>query len=362
MTDTELSSFRLLASLLLKPPATIEVLPGDASTWISDGAERSLSPFLFIENNLGVPEKELRQSYLFAVRTFAAARKVSELHISESSHPTITPVIQDVINSSAVLVFMNPAHQTALNARKRLIQYKLIDAEQELKFTAALLSSRHCCKHGELWYHRRWLLQRIYPISSSHHGWSTGIAPGSQNFYLASNDLSVEMNIITRACELYPRNYFGWTHRTICIQSALTSAMHPPTSDVFSEILSKEVISVTQWIESHISDYSAVHHLKSLAHFVEDSETSSLLDDLQRLLPKIGHAVTLVRAFPEHETLWMYLRVFWVEGHITAAFIASFVLPLQGTGTVDEGNESRERPCGARHARRFLEWRSHNLK
>jgi protein prenyltransferase alpha subunit repeat containing protein 1 len=347
---------RLMLGRVVHCSATVEVLPGDASTWISDGAERSHSPFLFMENNLGVPEKELRRSYLFAVRIFAAARTVSGLHTS--SHPTMTPAIQDVIDSSAIIVFMNPAHQTALNARKRLIERKIIDVGQELKLTAALLSSRHCCKQGELWYHRRWLLQRIYPIPNSHQGWSTDITPDSQNFCLAPNDLSVEMKIVTRASDLYPRNYFGWTHRTICIQSALASAMHLTTSYLLNKILANEILSVTQWIESHISDYSAVHHLKFLAHLAEDVESSFLPDDVQRLLPLIRHAVTLVQAFPEHETLWMYLRLFWVEGDATAAFIASFVLPLQNTGMVDERNESRECPCGAQYARRFLEWRN----
>lgn len=347
----------MLDHRVLHRSVTVEVLPGDASTWISDGAEKSQSPFLLTENNLGVPETELHQAYLFAVRIFAATRKLSRFHTS--SYSTMTPVIQDVVDSSAVLIFMNPAHQTALNARKRLIEHKLIDMGQEFKFTAALLSCRHCCKQGELWYHRRWLLQRIYPIQRSHQG--ADIALNSQNFYLAPNDLSVEMNLVTRACELYPRNYFAWTHRTICIQSTLTSTMHPTTSDVFTEIFSKEVLGVTQWIESHISDYGAVNHLKTLAHLVEDVEKASLLHDLQRLLPLIGHAITLVRAFPEHETLWMYLRGFWVEEDITRAFVTSFVLPLQSTGMLDEESESRECPCGARHARHFLEWRGQGL-
>jgi protein prenyltransferase alpha subunit repeat containing protein 1 len=274
----------------------------------------------------------------------------------------MAPGIQDVIDSSAVLVFMNPAHQTALNARKRLIERRLIDVGQELQFTAALLSCRHCCRQGGLWYHRQWLLQRVYPIPSSHQGWRADLVPDSQNFCLAPNELSVEVNIVARACELYPCNYFGWMHRTICIQSALVFAVHSTASDVFTEVLSKEVISVTQWIESRISDYSAVHHLKTLAHLAEDMESTLLQDNLQCLLPIIDHVVTLVRAFPEHETLWMYLRVFWVEGDVTVAFITSFVLPLQSTGMMGDGNESREWPCGARHAHRFLEWRSQRLE
>ncbi|KAG2369270.1 hypothetical protein BDR07DRAFT_1323966 [Suillus spraguei] len=354
VTDASASTcFRSLASLLLKPPATIEVLPGDASIWIPDVAERSRSPFLFTENNLGVPEKELRRSYLFAVPMFSAARKASGFHALEnSSNHIMSSMIQDLIDSSAVLILTNPAHQTALNARKHLIVRNLINTGQELEFTAALLSSRHCCKQGELWYHRRWLLQRIHPISSFPQGLVADEVPDSPNFYLPPNDLSVEINVVARACELYPRNYFGWTHRTICIQSALVPGVHSTTSDVFTEILPKEIISVMQWIESHVSDYSAVHHL---ARLTEDAESDSLPDNL---LPMIEHALTLVRAFPEHETLWQYLRVFWNEMDVTTTFIASFVLPLQSTGMAEQENKAR----AVQHACHFLEWRNGKLK
>ena len=341
--------------------ATVEVLPGDSSIWISDGAEQSHSPFLFTENNLGVPENELHRSYLFALHIFATARRdsASALHIPGGPPNSMTAAIQDTIYSSAILVFMNPAHQTALNARKRLIERKLIDAGQELKFTAALLSCRQCCKQGELWHHRRWLLQRIYPIQRS-----VDTTSGPKDFYLTSDDLSVEMNLVARACELYPRNYFGWTHRTICIQSALTPITHPITPDEITEILSKEVFSVTRWIESHISDYSGVHHLRNLARLANDTENALLSDDLQSLFLPIGRIAALIRAFPEHETLWLYLRGFWVEDEVTAAFIASFILPLQSTGMTGEGkgNDCLECPLGARHARRFLEWRTQRLK
>ncbi|KAG2043759.1 hypothetical protein BDR03DRAFT_939847 [Suillus americanus] len=346
--------FRSLASLLLKPPATIEVLPGDASIWIPDVAERSRSPFLFMENNLGVPEKELRRSYLFALPIFSAARKTSGLHTLENpSNHTMSSVIQDLIDSSAVLILMNPAHQTALNARKQLIVRNFINVGEEVKFTAALLSSRHCCKQGELWYHRRWLLQRIYPIPSFPQGLLADVVADSPSFYLPPNDLSVEINLVTRACELYPRNYFGWTHRTICIRSALAPGVHSTTSDVFFEILRKEIISVMQWIESHISDCSAVHHLKTLVRLTEDAESAFPPDNLL-----IGHALTLVRAFPEHETLWQYLRVFWDEGVVATEFVASFVLPLQSTRMAEQENES---PRGVQHACHFLEWRNQRV-
>ncbi|KAG1739161.1 uncharacterized protein EDB91DRAFT_1285094 [Suillus paluster] len=342
MTETLVStSFRLLASLLLKPPATVEVLPGDASSLDLRWGRTIPFPFsAYGKKSLVCLRKNFVGPYLFAVHVFAAARKVSGLHtFQNASTLTMTPAIQDIIDSSAVLILMNPAHQTALNAR-----------------------NKHCCKQAELWYHRRWLFRRIYPIPTSPQGSIADIAPDSTNFYLLPNDLSVEISLVIRACELYSCNYFGWMHRTICIKSIIVSAMHFITSDVFVEIVTKEILDVTKWIESHISDYSAVHHLKTLAYLVDEMECTFLPDNLQHLLSPIGHALMLVRAFPGHETLWQYLRLFWDEGDVTAAFIASFVVPLQSTGMVDEGNEYRECFSAAHHARHFLEWRNQRLR
>ncbi|KAG1903261.1 uncharacterized protein F5891DRAFT_1276433 [Suillus fuscotomentosus] len=343
MTDASVSTcFRSLTSLLLKPPATIEVLPGDASIWIPDVEERSRSPFLFTENNLGVPEKELRRSYLFAVPVFSAARKASEFHtLEDPSNHIMSSAIQDLIDSSAVLILMNPAHQTALNARKQLIVRNLIDMGEELKFTAALLSSRHCCKQGELWYHRQWLLRRIYPVPSFPQGLITDMIPDSPNFYLPPNDLSAEIHLVSRACELYPRNYFGWTHRTICILSALVSGRSAASCSGLSLTSPTTVLFIT---------------LKHSQRLTEDAESPLLPDRLHLVF---GHALTLVRAFPEHETLWQYLRVFWDESDVATAFVTSFVLPLQSPRMTEQESES---PSGVQHACRFLEWRNQRLK
>ncbi|KAG1817937.1 uncharacterized protein BJ212DRAFT_1298818 [Suillus subaureus] len=289
---------------------------GDASIWIPDVAERSHSPFLFMENNLGVPEKN------FVGHTSSPA---SGLHTLENpSNHTTSSVIQDLIDSSAVLILMNPAHQTALNARKKLIVRNLINVGQELKASYGITGDG---------------FSTHIPNPNFPQGLLADIVPDSPNFYLPPNDLSVEINLVTRACEFYPRNYFGWTHRTICIRSALVPGVHSTTSDVFTENFPKEIISIMQWIESHISDYSAVHHLKTLVRLTEDAESAFLPDNL---LPIIGHALAL------------YLRVFWDERDVTSAFVASFVLPLQSTGTAEQENKSRS----VQHACHVLEWRN----
>ena len=147
----------------------MEIVPGDGSEWFS-GESQSTSaehaPFLFVESNLGVPQKVLYKAYVAAVPWFSKAKRALKVlkptasggHISTSS-------AEDLRYSSSVLLLANPAHQTALNARKSLVQHGLLDAALELRFTAALLHVRTCAKQSLLWHHRRWLLRRLYPTS-----------------------------------------------------------------------------------------------------------------------------------------------------------------------------------------------------
>ncbi|KAG1717526.1 hypothetical protein EDD22DRAFT_945768 [Suillus occidentalis] len=314
MTDASVSTqtcFRSLASLLLKSPSTIEVLPGDASIWIPDVAERSRSLFcswriilVYLRKNfVGLTSTPCLSSLLHV--------RLPGLHTLENpSNHTMSSVIQDLIDSSAVLILMNPAYQTALNARKQLIARDLIAEGPELKFTAAYLRVGTVANIASLWYHRRWPSSTLYPTTS-----------------------------FSRCLRALSRNYFGWNHRTICIQSALVPGVHSNTSDVFTEIFAKEIANVMQWIESHVSDYSAVHHLKTLAPHFCPTIYFPCLDTLSR---SYVH-------FRSTKRFWQYLP----------KFVASFVLPLQSTRMTEQENES---PSGVQHACHFLKWRNQRLK
>ncbi|TAQ86916.1 hypothetical protein B7494_g4771 [Chlorociboria aeruginascens] len=101
------------------------------------------------ENCIGVPKLHL-------IQAFAVARQMFLKH-------------QDLRNSTAVILLINPEHLTAANARKRLIQAcqarsgtELHAAlAEELMFTDSMLTSqlhRHT-KSPTLWGHRRWLVE-----------------------------------------------------------------------------------------------------------------------------------------------------------------------------------------------------------
>jgi protein prenyltransferase alpha subunit repeat containing protein 1 len=262
---------------------SIEILPGDGvdiRATLPAGA-LTYAPCILVDGHLGVPQKPLYGVYLDAVNRFTAARHASSIASAA------------MLTSSAVILLANPAHATALNARKRLLVQKILDGSHELKFIGLLLAGvKDAAKQDGLWHHRRWLLRRMYPAVDPSLCFSTPPAALWTN----------ELDLINQACEIYPRNYHAWTHRTLCMQAAASSANSLP-------IVRGDIEFTSQWIERHISDASAAHHLCTLIVYVarhsSDSRHQELTGGSSRA---ITHALGLVRAYPEHEALWTYLR------------------------------------------------------
>lgn len=318
---------------------TIEILPGDDSIWmhtqnpLADNVEESsFAPFLFVGDNLGIPQKVLYKVYLYAVGVFKSARSCVPTRV------TITNQLNDdrdhslvrvLTASSSILVLANPSHQTALNSRKHLIRMHLIDPHVELRFIASLLSSQHCAKHAELWYHRRWLLSAIYDPQYSD---TTGTDSHCHLPFASQVALQQELDLVSRACELYPRNYFAWIHRLMCMRSLLSDYLTGTDTVGFVPIFRNEIAGVKGWIDRHVSDYSAIHYILTLSQAGFQSGDSSFVEIIiQEDL--LAHAVSLVREYPAHEALWMYIRTAlsisdsWQTLQIQQ-FIDHFVQPL----------------------------------
>jgi protein prenyltransferase alpha subunit repeat containing protein 1 len=235
-----------------------------------------------MDGHLGVPQKSLYRAYMDAVQRFTAARRSASIGSAAV-----------LVSSSAVILLANPAHATALNSRKRLILQKTLNCDQELKFIELLVAGvKDAAKQDGLWHHRRWLLHRLYPAACP---FICFVAPPQEVW-------NNELNLITRACELYPRNYHGWTHRTLCMQSAAAS-------DSGFQIVREDMAFTSQWIERHVSDASAAHHLCTLTGYMEQhSSDPRHNEEFQKRDEIVTHALGLVGTYPDHEALWAYLR------------------------------------------------------
>ncbi|KAI9064535.1 hypothetical protein FKP32DRAFT_1591350 [Trametes sanguinea] len=329
-----------LGDLLNHPPVSVELLPGDGSEWFTEDSPQEIiqhAPFLFVEGNLGVPHKLAYKLYLQSVPTF------QECRARLRSQPTgETPLDLDgglrtlthhTLASSAVLLLVNPAHQSALNARKRLVQLGALEAAHELRFVSALFTLRDGAKQSILWHHRRWLLRRVYsslpPPARDEPRTTAADLRGPQGdgadslagLSLDADWFRTEFGVVSRACEIYPRNYHAWAHRFLCAQALATLCTHPATSDArragWREALREEAARAREWVDRHVSDYSAMQYacrVQSLqntlraAADVGSRGSRPVAEEGSVDAPLVEHAWSLVKAYPAHESLWLYFR------------------------------------------------------
>jgi protein prenyltransferase alpha subunit repeat containing protein 1 len=295
------------------PRASIEILPGGLKEWkdieVPPEVEKPspLFPFVFVEGNLGVPKKILCAVYLAAVNM---SWRSSDVRTANAA--------------SSVIILLNPAHQTALNARKRLIRDGQLDASKELLFTELVArGSPECGKQSMMWDHRRWCFGQIYGImgSAAHLPYIQHWASSEEvQIFPRMSPAAVqhELGVIRRTCETYPRNYYGWSQWhfmiNICYASIHFSEDTAAKREFFG-IITQSYMGLRNWVNHHVSDYSAMHQLCQIQNLLEhltriESLTINLMSDLTpSTLAAADHALSLVTAFPNHESLWMYLRV-----------------------------------------------------
>ncbi|KAF7351168.1 hypothetical protein MSAN_01679500 [Mycena sanguinolenta] len=263
---------------------SVEILPGGIEQWATEtpeaGRPSTEFPFVYMENHLGVPKKILYQLYLSALDLLKSDNATSQL------------------DASCVIVLANPAHATALNVRKRHIQSGTLSAHAELKFSEMVLpSSRPCSKESIQWAHRRWVGIAGSPLEVPE---------------IPADAIEAEFKLISKCCETYPRNYHAWSHHHFVMQCIYVSlrGSHPADSP-FLALFTAEFSNLRRWIESHVSDYSAIHQFCSLIarlQFLDLPQYHSTLAPLADSVVHFEHAVSLIKAFPNHESLWMYLR------------------------------------------------------
>ena len=260
-------------------------------------------PFILVEGNLGIPKKVLAGLYITAIGI--------SLHTANVLEATAV---------SCVIILLNPAHQTALNTRKRFMQNGHIDPNRELIFTELLVrGSLDAGKQSIIWDHRRWCLRNIHGVIGPcvllpdlQHWASSEEVEGFPRLSLST--IRHEFNIIQRTCESYPRNYHAWSQWNFMINICYASiyALNDSSQDLLVVIV-QEVARLRSWVDQHVSDYSAMHQLCQAQKLIDDivlpDRFRDIVEDTQKSLTLIHHSLSLVTVFPSHESLWMYLRI-----------------------------------------------------
>jgi protein prenyltransferase alpha subunit repeat containing protein 1 len=224
---------------------------------------------------------------------------------------------QTAIAATCVILILNPAHQTVINGRKRLIQAGHLDSVKELRFMELLLRGLiDCAKQSIIWDHRRWCLKLIHgTLGSSVHQhpplehWASAeearLLPK-----LDLEDIRREIAIVYHTCETYPRNYHAWNHWHWLIDITLSSIYQDEYQQQgFSRLLVDAYFELRRWTDCHPSDYTAMHQLSQCQRILDHLHTTEVFTQDLASSSLVEHCLSLLTAFPTHESLWIHLRV-----------------------------------------------------
>ncbi|KAJ3800268.1 hypothetical protein GGU11DRAFT_773802 [Lentinula aff. detonsa] len=290
--DDDLKIITAITDALNSSLDTAEVLPGTIEQWQTNPAV----PFLLVEKHLGLPQKLLYKIYPCALSLLKRFRSSSLMDPSSREANAL-------LEASSIILFTNPAHQSALNQRKRLILAGCWSVKQELSFSKLLLSSsRVASKQSILWDHRRWLFEFEYINGRNRPG------------LIPTTMLQNEVELILQSCESYPRNYYAWAHWEFCMDGCREACTSSRTEQLdYFRVVIFAFGQLLRWMEYHISDHTAAHHLCRLVSRFHALETvQGQLSDINFTFSRLSEqAVSLLTRYADHEALWMYLRAIW---------------------------------------------------
>lgn len=232
----------------------IEIIPSSLGSFLHDG------------NALGISKKTLVATYTVARQLF------KDLPPNDFTQPAITEI----------MLLFDCEHLTACNWRKRrLTAATATESEELLQAELTLVTSYQCSplhrhtKSPTLWHHRLWLLGHILRVRRT---------PSE-----LLSILSTELDVVLRAGELHPRNYYAFSHiRQVSVLLLEKGASWDPSM----------IDRVIDWCLAHPRDISGW----SFAVYILDSSTRqsqlSALEKVTQFALGVGW---------EGESLWTFI-------------------------------------------------------
>lgn len=219
----------------------------------------SLEPGLNVlveEYIIAIPKRTLKKAFFTAREVFFNNLKRIDTLIDSQ---------EAVLDSSAVMLLLDPEHLTAVNARKRIIMCWETESEEmgrkrivmDLWMLDSMFMSplnKHT-KSPTLWAHRRWLIQRLpspEPLQMERLCLSLGIRK--------EREVSI---VAMMAAEIHPRNYYAWGYLRWWIvknPELLEHFGHCPITQSRTDTtpfgLPRLTNSIKEWCLKHPSDTS----------------------------------------------------------------------------------------------------------
>jgi len=309
------------------------VLDSNAIDEVGITLDASLPPIYYTDGKLGVAKTILKPLFKHALES------IYRIKLSENS---VSDVCKEALSISRVVLLIKGDFPIAFDMRKRLIEMDILSIKEEITFTSLLYTRHPKCPSG--WHHRRWCLMRNKRSSDT---------------ILSAAEIETERELCRQMAEKHPKNYYAWMHR-LWVMKYMSRFQ-----------LEDELFFTKTWLQSHVSDHSAVNHrLQVIRHILTQPETLAYIvegatgaqESVEEVLwvtfveQQFQESEELIRKRPGHEALW-YLRrslleLLFVkasealilskiplqelgEQAVSAELVASLSLTAEGTGTAD---------------------------
>jgi hypothetical protein len=266
---------------------SVEILPFfDPATLDSlDSNITPYGPFVFIDTVLGIPKLNLYKVFNIVIHEYNSL-------LSQVERPDADAKQWDrLYRLTDIICLVTYDNLTAINSRKRFLQ-RLVDVnsenavnalKKELSWLALLFSSPlpKQTKSSMLWQHRIWVYDKLLFSSSSN----------IKQPALAI-DIQKELDLVIRANELHPRNYYAWSYARRLSFSTLSD-------EEFKAVL-KKVIQTCRLHASDISCWSFLAFLLTNSVLTPSNVTQSYLDQILEYIEIVGTG---------HESIWAAVRL-----------------------------------------------------
>ncbi|KAB8257439.1 hypothetical protein BDV32DRAFT_127402 [Aspergillus pseudonomiae] len=284
----------------------------------------ALGPLLQDECSVGITKKYLVQAFVTARRIFfgkssskfeyGTPRTPHENENESVPHGSSHAILEDLLVSTEIILLFDCEHLTACNWRRgRLDALKrhhdlssddpgpLLQAlETELTLMTTYICSplhRHT-KSPTLWQHRLWVLSRLLETRGMGARRPPFVSPSETNKHQESKVdlLKSELDIVFRAGELHPRNYyaFNYIRQVVGVLSNATKGQEGPSA------LAESILDSTlSWCLAHPSDISGWMFMLYLLEAVPRADLQ--LNTVQRV---VRYALDVGW---EGESLWTFV-------------------------------------------------------
>ncbi|OCK85382.1 hypothetical protein K432DRAFT_431648 [Lepidopterella palustris CBS 459.81] len=250
--------------------------------------------------NIGIPKTLLVQAYL----------KAHSLFFLRANDPTNELT---ACEASKIMLLFDPEHLTAANFRKRrlikLQDESMKDTEinmsreirRELLFLDSIVTSplHRQTKSPTLWFHRYWLVSNMLINTMSFASYDE----------LYSSFVKPELEIVFKAGERHPMNYYAWRYANRLMKRlhTLDEHSHDEQFDLAIKYIYRPATMIVEnWCLQHPSDHSGWSFLHFMLHSfspLPELITCKIIDYTLKLQL-------------ENESTWGFIRIIVAEGFI----------------------------------------------